>query len=92
VSFRVRLFSAFIAKASFVIVFLSASILVAAAQGTLSTIAGVVTDSQGAAVAGATLTATSHSTGVVTTGTSNAAGKLLAAESSSGRILGGGRA
>lgn len=73
-SFRVSSFSAFAVKASLVILFLGVSLLVAAAQGTLSTIAGVVTDSQGAAVSAATVTATSHSTGVVTTGISNAAG------------------
>jgi len=65
---------AFIRKLSFLLLLLDVSLQIAHAQSSLSTIAGVVTDSQGAAVPNASITVTSHATGIVVTTKSNATG------------------
>jgi hypothetical protein len=66
--------SAFLRSASIALAFFCIVVATARAQSSLATIAGVVTDPQGSALSGATITATSHSTGVITTGISNASG------------------
>ena len=73
-----NIFRTFIIRALFLSV-TSLTALSAAAQAPVGNIAGIVTDSTGAVVAGATVTATSLATGAARTGTSDARGAFVIA-------------
>lgn len=69
-----RSFSSSIRRTSLIVALLAAFSLTSRAQSSLATLAGVVTDSQGAAVPGSKVTAINNSTGVATTVTANGSG------------------